>query len=96
MPSVAKASAFAQCVGVNLERLRKASAEAFALDDHGGERLDVFDTGTLDELIEGLGSLLSGADLHDYGGELACEFRINVLHLFAHAKHGLIECESGA
>jgi len=34
-----------RAVGVDLQRLRETGAEALALDDHRGERLQVLDSG---------------------------------------------------
>ena len=92
----AETAARAERIGVDFQRLRQAGAEALALDDHRGERLDVFDAGAADQLLEGLAALLPGAHLHDYRIEFVREFGIDVLHFFADAKHGLIEREAGA
>ncbi len=60
----AELSLGAEGVGVHFQGLREAGAETLALDHHRRERLDVFNSGALYELVKGLGSLLAGADLH--------------------------------
>ena len=86
----------AQVLGIDFQGEGQTGAEFLALDDHGGQRLNGFDSRPLDQLTEGRGAVLAGAHLHDYGCEFSGQFGIDELHLLADAHHGLVERQTGA
>src|SRR5262249_50211191 len=85
----------AQLVGEDAQGLSNAGAKAIGLDEHGYERLDVFEPSTSRQFAQRVDASLANAHLEIHELQLVAELRVSDPEFLGHLHNRLIQAETG-